>query len=373
MTLLFMDGFNHYNCDTFLEDLNEMELKWERASRPTTTNSNSYDRRVHIYGQGLRLSDTAVLGTPVGIGKGFTDSSTVIFGFAFKFLGGAKPGDYPGFPGYSSSPFINLNSVGFGYGIDVIVNSDFTMSVLNGETKAVYGTTEAALLPNTRNVNSWTYIEMKVFVSNTVGTVELRINEIPWLKLSGIDTCVGGTSELADGLQINPFEMNLPVIVDDLYICNNLGSTNNDFLGECAVSNLFPDGAGTYTDFTESTPVGYNWGNVNEKFEIDQDATYNQGTAIDQKDSYNIDPITHLQDGEIYGIALNTTARQDGIFLPTFTPFVRLSSTDYFQTPFASSGTDWYLVYSLMETNPNTSLQWVDTDLTNMEIGLKFS
>jgi hypothetical protein len=40
--------------------------------------------------------------------------------------------------------------------------------------------------------------------------------------------------------------------IDDLYVCDSTGSTNNTFLGDVRVDTVRPIGAGNYSEFSKA-------------------------------------------------------------------------------------------------------------------------
>jgi len=97
----------------------------------------------------------------------------------------------------------------------------------------------------------WHYIECKVkFDTAAGGSVVLHVDEEEVMNVSSVVTstsdirpsmiCVGG------GTQNNNFR------VDDIYICDDLGTVNNTFLGDVRIEKLTPTSNGTTSDFVGS-------------------------------------------------------------------------------------------------------------------------
>lgn len=112
------------------------------------------------------------------------------------------------------------------------------------------------------------HIEIKVKIADSGGYIEVRVNEVTVLNLTGIDTQNTGTNtagqfsigEFGDvtdaGAQFGTLD------VDDVYTWNDdasdLENTVTDFVGDKGVYTLFPNADTTDADFTKSTGVtGY--------------------------------------------------------------------------------------------------------------------
>lgn len=108
--------------------------------------------------------------------------------------------------------------------------------------------------------SAYRYIEAKVYIHGTAGTVEIRVDGATVLSLTGQNTKNGG-SGYCDTLRLAMYSGNTTTYFDDLYLCDAAGAApHNDFLGDCRVDTLLPSGAGTYGDLVASaddTPHRY--------------------------------------------------------------------------------------------------------------------
>src|SRR4029079_19356311 len=115
------------------------------------------------------------------------------------------------------------------------------------------------------SVGTTVYLELKVTIDNSVGTVTVRVNGVVWLALTGID------NQATASATWNELGINRPGSTtagiqwdcDDLYVGDGSGAAPwNDFLGECRVDARVPTGPGATTTWTPS--VGANWQCVDE-------------------------------------------------------------------------------------------------------------
>ncbi len=111
-------------------------------------------------------------------------------------------------------------------------------------------------------LNAETYVEAKVKVSDTVGTVEVRLNGSPTAEfaLTSQDTCTGITP-LITHFSLGHYTPTLADAISsiyssyhqDFYLCDTTGAAQNDFLGEIRGDIMAVDGPGANQDFTPST------------------------------------------------------------------------------------------------------------------------
>ena len=254
---------------------------------------------------------------------------------------------------------INLNG---GEQIGWYVNPTGTITVRRGDfNDTSLGTSGVVLTPNT-----WHYIELKATIHNSAGSYELRVDGVNVRDASGIDTQKQSTS-LANQMQIWKFPYNVAIRFDDMYMCNGLGSENNDFLGDIRVDSLFPDGAGASTDWTPS--AGSNYDCVNEAAPND-DTDYVSETTAGDHDTYAFDNLP-TSGGDVMGVQTMAFARKDDAGTRDIKLMTRPSSTDY-ESDIALPLLDtWTYYMDMREQNPETTSPWTISEVNASEFGVK--
>lgn len=337
MALRFIDGFDLITTRT------DYGAKW--------TNYATSDSYLMIgtgrSGSGKSLRFYSASGF---LEKILDDQSTWITGFAFK---------YEALP-TSNSAICSWYDSANGEQLTLTCDTSGNMSLRRGSSSGTILMTASAPLV----VNTWVYIELKVTINNTTGSAELRINGTTVASISGVDTQYSSTLSTARRLRLNGSNVGYSQI-DDLYVCDGTGSTNNTFLGDCRVDALSPNAAGTYTDFT---PVGgvNNWENVAGALPLET-SNYNTADTVGAADSFALPNLSALS-STIFGVQSVLSAKKDDAGARSINARLRLASTDYDGA--AHSLGDSYAGYMhIWETNPNTSTAWTESDINGMELG----
>lgn len=174
-----------------------------------------------------------------------TTDDLLIVGFAVRYEG-ALSGD-----GTASKGLIVLwGDAGVTQHITMGVAADGSISVRRGTAT---GTVLATSAVSTIALNVWNYIELKVLMHDTTGTVDVRVNGTSVISATGLDTKNAGTATVFSTVEFGGGGVGSTTRMRDMYICNGLNGNNDNFLGDCRVTALFPDVDSTPEEFTHST------------------------------------------------------------------------------------------------------------------------
>jgi hypothetical protein len=222
---------------------------------------------------------------------------------------------------------------------------------------------------NALALNIWYFIEWKVTIANSTGANQcvVHVNNVEWLNLTGVDTQLSATPQ-ANQVEIGRLNIDDAVFTfDDFYICDNLGTRNNDFLGDCRIETLYPDGPGGSTDFGVNGALT-NWQAVSEAH-ADDDTSYVNNDTPGSIDTYTFtDPAGTIN--TVFGIQAVMRARKDNAGTRTFCRVVSIGGTDYAGTEFAL-GTDYAFFTEVIENNPATLSPWTAAAISALEAGVK--
>lgn len=334
MSLLFMDG-----CD-----------KWASASQLTrqyaSANISSVNTSGGRFGGGALynngLSNYAKIAIP--------STNTVIVQFAFKYVAAG----YRGLFGLMEG-----STVHFTLGVDT---TNGQPQVLRG---AIGGTLLASPAAGYLNTGAWVYIEAKVAIHDSAGSVILRVNGAEVVNLSGVDTRNGGTG-ICDTVSLFATSTNTGVTgyIDDIIVMDTNGSANNDFLGDRRIYTLYPNGAGSSTDFTPS--AGSNYQCVDEP-NMNDDTDYVASSTIGHIDMYAVGDLPSVPAGidavQVCAAVSKTDAGAIGAK-------ARLKSgSTTVQSSAIALATSYTLGTKILETDPDTSAAWSASAVNAIEIG----
>jgi hypothetical protein len=215
----------------------------------------------------------------------------------------------------------------------------------------------------------WYYVEIKVVIHDTTGSVELRVDEEPVtfnVSLATGDTRNSGTG-VVDRITFNGGSAGQDVYLDDLYVCDDAGSTANTFLGICTVETLLPSlGNGDHADFTPLTATDH--GAMVDDNPPDGATTYNASATVGHRDTYHYPSLTGT--GTILGVQTHLYVSKSDVGAKTVAPLVRTGSTTYAGTAVAPSTTFGYLT-ELRAVNPQTGVAWTAADIAGLQAGLE--
>lgn len=340
MALKFCDGFDHYATADLLK-------KWTAGTTGQSITANG------------RNGGSCFQGTLSGSGWttktiGGTEA-TVVMGAAIRVDSGGNAGS-------SALGFFQFKE---GSTVHVSLSTD-----VNGAINAYRGSGSTLLGASANGqlvAGSYVYVEAKVKVHDTTGTVEVRVNGSTVLNLTGQDTRNAGTGFI-DTLAIGPFcSINpTPTRFDDLYILDTTGSApRNDFLGDCTIETLFPNGEGNYLQLTPSTGSTH-YLLVDEATPNTTD--YNSSATAPNKDTYQMAAMSGTT--LIYALQVLVAALKDAATATNASTTIRSSSTDADGVSTALATTQSYL-RDIWQTDPATSAAWVKAGVDALEVGMK--
>ena len=210
--------------------------------------------------------------------------------------------------------------------------------------------------------NTYSHWEIKYVCHDTTGSLIVKINEVEYLNVSGIDTRNGlnGTIEtIRIGGQLNTGYS----YADDLILWDTAGSDVTDWVGDKAVLWRKATGAGNYAEWTPS--AGANWQNIDDLGTRDEDATYNASSTPGQKDSFVIEDIAT---GSVLAVQSVMRIRKDDAGPRSVRPLFRISSTDYVGATVTAN--DGYTTSTeVFHNDPSDSADWAAGDINGAEHG----
>jgi len=299
-----------------------------------------------------RLGGKSMLGNQTGFPKhsfpGGAAYDTLICGFGWAANWGADPGPVVRFLS-NGSAVASVGTTTAGSNVVFYLMNAAGNWVAQGSTPYVSST--------------WVYIELKVFRSATVGTLELRLNGSLTAECSATGLNLGASNINAIGWQ----QWNgRSEWLDDVYVLDpTTGSApTNDWLGECRVETLFPNGNGANTAWTGT------YADVDEPNSPDGDTTYIYSNTPGQIET---DTFTDLSvtTGTVFAVQTHIVARKDNAGLRTIAPVMRVGGVDYVGTTSPALPTGYTGVTQLYDRVDPSGADWTVATANAIEAGVK--
>ena len=233
MALLWIDGFEGYGVSSNPSALTV------RYAATTSAGSNFTIAAGRTSGYSISCGGSQ----PAFITPPLADpcDPTLIIGFAGKFTTNSG--------GSESSIVVNLyDNPTLGIVVQFISYTPNSSIIVKLGATTLFTYTNFLIL-----LNVWYYFEIKVFTHPTAGTVEVRVNGVTLVSLSGINTQPG----------FHNYHNTVGVYIyriggfDDYYICDSTGLLMNDFQGACRVIGLLPNADTGTEQWTPSTGTAH--------------------------------------------------------------------------------------------------------------------
>jgi hypothetical protein len=241
----------------------------------------------------------------------------------------------------------------------------------NGAISVRRGNTGATVLASAPTGSfptaAWFYAEIKIVFSNTVGTVEVRINGTALITATGLDTN-NSTTVGSDLIAIQTPNAGGNRQIDDFYICNGSGSVNNNFLGDVRVATLAPTGNGASSQLAGSD------GNSTDNYLLVDESPYNttdyvSSSTSGQKDSYAMADLPGSASSVLAVQQVATLIKTDAGAIQA-KHLVRSGATNYTTAGFNLSA-GYVTYFYVRETDPNTSAAWTVSNVNAHEAGIE--
>ena len=279
--------------------------------------------------------------------KGVGTPATFISGFAYKW-------------GSAGARVFGVAYDGASLQDDLYVDATGLLSVRRGGSVVLATSTRAIAL------SQFYFIEWKVFIHASAGTVEVRVNDEVWISATGLNTQATANAYVTSVGIAAPGGSSLQTF-DDFYICDTTGTANTTFLGDIRVQAILPTGAGATTGWTPS--AGANYQNVDEAAE-NGDTDYNSTATAGAIDTFamgNVSPST----GSVKGVQHQPVVRKDDAGTRTVAPIARIGATDHVAGAGVNVNTTYAPVVVMAETSPATGAAWTIAEVNAAEFGVK--
>ena len=356
MALLFIDSFDHYVTADLIEKYTSAGSVSGTGSTLSIASSGRHSSNAFRWVTGGSPTTTGSLQRTL-----VPADATAVVGVAFRTTGA------PGTLGYQLLAIRDASVTQ----IYLRLNTDLTLSVLRGSHTSgaiALGTTTAAL-----SLNTYAYLELKVLIANSGGTIGLCINGVSVLSLTSQDTqqtAVAGWNAVSVGQCESPgsSSANCTFDYDDLYVLDGSGSAPwNTFLGDVRVDARYPTAEGANAAWTPLS--GTDNALMVDEVAPDDNTTYNATGTVGATDTHVVQDAP-VAGATIYGVQHCLSMAKSDAGVCQIAPVIRHGSTDYVGAAIAPS-TSYAYGLQIAQVNPGTSAQWAESDFNSAEFGYK--
>lgn len=254
---------------------------------------------------------------------------------------------------YGSATIFNLLESGTEH-IRLAANSDGSVTVSRAGTSL--GSSAAAKL----SVGVYAYIEIVYTIADsTGGAVEVWINGVKEIDVSGVDTRNGGTSGVINQIQINGAGTGRNATFDDIY------HVDGARWGEGRIETLYPNADTAQKDWTPNSGAN-NYSRVSETSGFDSDTTYISSATAGNKDIYDLSALSSTP-AAIKAVTPFFVGRKDDATTRTVRTGVKSNSTTVNGT--TQGMASGYTVYRdpALETDPDTTAAWTASGVNSLQ------
>jgi hypothetical protein len=345
MTMLFLDSFDHYGTS-------DLPLKWSAVTGAVTINATGGRRGGG--GMSLPLATSAR--------KDLAGTKTLIVGFAIKVS------TFTTITDPNASPWCLTLGNGDGVHLYFAIALDGSISVYrrNGSASTDWqqlGKTTGAVV----DPNVYAYLEVKASISATgTGTVKVLVNGANVLNLVNVATIsyLSATETITRVSVISPANGGT-TSVDDLYMCDTSGLSNNDFFGDVRVDAVKPNADGTYGNFTPDSGVNH-YSRVNEQ--VADQLSYVASSTVGAKDSYQFEDLTSIV-GVVRGVQIVDVSTKDDAGVRSIGHLVKSGVSEEYSAAIPLS-TDRKFYTTIHEHDPATGTNWTQAGINAAEFGI---
>lgn len=345
MALLFIDSFEHYTAPT---DLNK---KWSSMGTVGITPVVSARN-----GRGLQFAG----GDFSWVLKGLAQKATLLLGVAFKptALGNWVLAQFWD-PGYCVGS-ICLTAAG---AISLVVH--------NGPASDTVVATSATTPVSAGN---WYYLEAKYTLADVGGYIEAKIDQVSAITFTGDTKRVTASPytqlagiALGPAVSISGFQGAHTVQHDDVYMLDTLGVRNNDYLGDCRIACLYPDGDGNVNAWT-ALSGGAHFNEVKEAL-LDSDTTYEHCATYPLKTLYTFGNLTGSV-GSVAGVQTVAAARKTATGGAVYRHVLRTLGTDVEGADAAFTAGSAYDFSTQVYETDSAGVDWSEAKVNAIEAGV---
>ena len=355
MALLFMDGFDSYSASINQYNIGKTSAQVASAGGHYffAALSSSSPR----YGSGQYVTGTQSANWYVNI----PSVDTIVMGCAYYLS------NYTSITNNDQGIIFDiLESITVRHGMLKIKYTTHEIEYQNSAGTAL--ATSSYVFPLT----AWHYIELKVYIHDSAGTVDVQVDGVSIISATGLDTRNGGTGVITRAYFGSEYSLSSKYNsgnfwLDDVYVCDTSGSYCNDFLGDVRIETIRPTGDSSPLQFTPST--GSNYTCVDEA--VISTTDYVSASTSGYRDQYAMSNLTGSV-GTIHAVSVNAPSSKSDSGAIQGKVYVKSSSSEDLSGAFTPSlGSYLTLMTNISERDPNGTIAWTESAVNAMECGIE--
>lgn len=341
MSLLLIEGFEQYQIN-----VSGQMARGGWAGSASAISSSLFNLQAGRHAGGTCVNCTFNTGNMFHSIPATTDFT---LGLAFRFKDGGPNGS-------------EIFTVRSGSTDQLYVTADNTgeIRLYRGDATLLDTSVGANILENT-----WYYIELQAKIDNSVGTYEVRLDGATLFSDTGVDTQNAATADITN-LELWGHTA-LDPQYDDIYILDDSGLDNIDFLGDCRVETVFPDADGNENDFTPLSGLT-NYEMVDDGLSPDDDTSYNHSVTATDRDLYGFAALAG-DVGAVFGVAAHMLVRKEEAGFREVRVIARSNVTEV-ESGDLTLGIDYVYRSLLLDTDPDGGGSWDEAAVNAAQFGI---
>lgn len=230
------------------------------------------------------------------------------------------------------------------------------------------GTLLAESVINLWTYDTWHYLETKVKIADSGGTVEVRLNGVTVVSYTG-DTKNGGTAGLINRMGIETANTGQVRRVDDCYLLNEQGSAPwNTFLGDTRCFPLYPNGNGNYSQLLGSDGNSVNNFQLVDEVGTPSSADYVGSVTPGDKDTYTFEDLP-VSVGTVRAVETRLYAAKTETGTKQMRALIRRSATDANGADHPLAENSYATWRDIFQLDPIAAAAWTITNVDGSEFG----
>jgi hypothetical protein len=208
------------------------------------------------------------------------------------------------------------------------------------------------------------YIEFKATIHDSTGTIDVKVNGVSDISLTGQDTRNGGNASINQvvlGNDQGGASVTINSDYDDFYVAD-------DFLGELRGFYSAPNGNGNSSQLVGSDGNSTDNYLLTDDASPDDDTTYVESSTTDQKDTYAMTNLPSTA-STVHAVMVVANARKDDAGSRSIALVARSGSNET-DSPDKTLNTTYGYFEHAFTTKPGGGA-WSSSDVDAMEIGVK--